>query len=654
MVKNKILDNRQTCREKLPIFFGSNDNFYHGVRESVANARDVLKNQKNGLIEVILEEDCKTITIRDNGYGLPMEQYTDGVPNYEVYLTILFAGSKMDAGSTDGGTNGCGNTVTNYTSEYFKAVSYRNGKTYFIEFENGGILKTPFTIMDNPTGKTGTEITFRLDPEVYTETTFSPKIIEEICEKACVSSNNITCIFKHKDYEKVFHYENLQEYLEKYLANPIFDVDNLVIGSKNYITDVNDKGEKESTKVSAILNIDLDMTVQHSFLNGIYLPENGTIHDGILTGLRNCLNKFCKEKALFDKKEKQISVKDIEDVISYAAIVDSDHVSYENQVKFKTKKNTYKTVTQKYIEEFFEIYKVTNKDDFEKMCLRVLTSKRASEKAENTRKSIKKDLESKITSSIDRPEKLVPCRTNQWDSIEFILLEGDSALNSIKLGRNPIFQAILPLKGKPINVIKNELQAVLQNKEVRDIYKILGCGMEYKGKQIKGIPNFNIGDLKVGKILITTDCDEDGLHIQALLIAMFFTLSPQLIEKGIVHIVYCPLYVIKTNKKVEFNGELTDELFAYSEEDKNDKVRELTQQGIKVKTTRYKGLGGLNVSVMSKSLNPKTRYIKQVTMGDIEEAREYINMFMSKEGLEDRKKFIIENGKDYFDYSIYE
>lgn len=649
MTEIRTLSHREQCREKLPVYFGSNDNFYHPLRESVVNARDILKDLNNGTIEVTLHDDCETVTIKDNGTGLPMDGETNGVPNYELLLLTLFAGTKMNNGGTDGGTNGCGNTVTNYTSSYFKANAKRNGKEYLIEFENGGNIKTPFAILGN-TKEHGTEITFRLDKEIYTNTIFDPGVIEGICEKICATSKNITSIFKHKEVIKEYHYNNLNDYLDAYLKEP--KIEDIHIDLKQFET--KNKNDIEKTDIEMVLNIDDENITQDSFLNGIYLPEKGTIHDGILIGLRNSINKFAKDNALYKNKEKQIGVKDVEEVISYAALVESTHVSYENQVKFKTKKELYKTLVQKYIEDYFEIFKIEHKDIMMFLSNKIIISKRASEKAESNRKDIKKALESKISSAQERPSKFVPCRSKNKDEIQFIIIEGDSALNPIKLARNPLFQCIMPLKGKPINVLKNPLDKILANQEFKDTYSIMGCGVEYKGKQIKGLPKFNIDNLNIKELLIGTDFDLDGFHIQCLVLAEIYTFSPQLIEEGRVKILYTPLYVFRCNKEVEWNGIKSKEISVYSEDEKNQLARYLKENNIKFKDTRYKGIGGLPVSTMSKALNPETMVSKTITMKNIEKAKEILELFMSDETLDQRKDFIQKYGKDYFDFSIFE
>lgn len=650
MAEIRTLSHREQCREKLPVYFGSNDNFYHPVRESVVNARDILKDLDSGIIEVILHDDCETITIKDNGTGLPMDGETNGVPNYELLLLTLFAGTKMNNGGTDGGTNGCGNTVTNFTSSYFKAVAKRNNKEYLIEFENGGQIKTPFTIVGD-TNKHGTEITFRLDKDVYTNTIFDPNVIEGICEKICATSSNITSRFIHKDIVKEFNYNSLDDYLNTYLKEP--QIKNINLPFKRFET--KNKNEIEKTDIEIVLNIDNEKTTQDSFLNGIYLPEKGTIHDGILIGLRNSINKFAKENALYTKKEKQIGIKDIEEVISYAALVESTHVSYENQVKFKTKKELYRSLTQSYIEDYFEIFKIENRDVMTFITNKVIISKRANEKAENSIKDIKKALESKIINSPqERPSKFVPCRSKNKDEIQFIVIEGDSALNPIKLARNPLFQCIMPLKGKPINVLKNPLDKVLKNQEFTDIYKIMGCGLEYQGKQIKGLPKFDINNLNIKELLIGTDLDLDGLHIQCLMLAMLFTFSPELIAQGKVKILYTPLYVFKCNKEVSWENQLSKTILIYSEDEKNKFAEYLKDNNVKFKDTRYKGIGGLPTSIMSKALNPETMVAKKITMKDCFKAKEILDLFMSDETLEDRKDFIQKYGKEYFDFSIFE
>jgi len=387
-------------------------------------------------------------------------------------------------------------------------------------------------------------------------------------------------------------------------------------------------------------------------LNTANLLSYGTIQDGIYAGLKNCINKLLKDNGKYAKNEKQISLEDITTGLNYICNVSSYYVEYDNQIKQKSSSKHYKIVMQELVEEFMEIYFIENKEESEKLANAILLNKRVREKAEVNRKNIKKELEEKITNQSNRPSKFVPCRSKNYSEIKLTLIEGDSSLNSVKLARDAYDTCIFPLKGKPMNPFKSKLDALLNNEEIRSIFKILGCGMEYKGKAIKGVPKFNIDNLQVDRIQIATDFDDDGYHIQVLLIGVFYMLSPELLKQGKIYILYTPLYVIKTKKQVKYKNETTDTLLAYSEMERNEIVNKLHNENISFKETRFKGLGGLPVSIMSKALSDEGIILKQITMDDVEESKKWLELFLSEEKLKDRKTYIETNGDKYFDYSL--
>jgi DNA gyrase subunit B len=642
----KTFSDREQARKKLPVFFGSNDNFYHPIRESVVNARDILQDVENAKIIVTLLEDNKTVIISDNGKGLPMDGSTNGIENYNLLFLTLFSGTKMDDGSTDGGTNGCGNTVICYTSDYMEATVKRNGKIYNIAFENGGTIIKPFSCLGK-TKEQGTEIKFRLSDAVYTNTIFDPKEVEFIVEKICATSPDIEATFIYKDYKKTFSYNNLEDYFDRNIIENK-TIKNIIMSNKTFSDEYIDKDENETrienTSIELIIN-NCEDNIQHSFLNGIYLPKMGTIHEGVIDGLRDVLNKFTKENGLYDKKEKQITRQDIEESISYACSVLSTKVSFSNQTKFSTEKELYKVNVKRYIQEYFGHYTIEHKDNILLLVNRILLNKRSREKAEINRKEVKKKLEGDMNKSTSRPEKFVPCKSKDKNKKELILIEGDSSLNSVKLSRDKLIHSIYPLKGKPLNALKKSLEEILKNEEIIDIFQILQCGMQYKGKPIKGVKHFNIDDLDVSKIIAFCDEDEDGLHIRSLLICIFYVLAPEIITNGHLYILDSPLYRLDTKDKT---------LLAYNEKEKNDIIRDLNKKRIKFVDSRFKGLGGLSINLLSETaMNINNRKLTQITMKDFNKAKQVLEMFMDDDST-DRKAYIEENGEKYFDYSIYE
>ncbi|WP_346938218.1 toprim domain-containing protein [uncultured Clostridium sp.] len=633
--KIRALDDREKAREKLPIFFGSRDNFLHGFREVCINntVDEISNNFDSGIINITLHDDLKTITVEDTGRGMPISGISDGVENWQLFFTILFASGKYDLeNGENSGTNGVGGTVLNFSSELYSVTSYHNEEEYIIEFENGGQIKTPLTYIGE-TDKHGTKITFKLDKECYTETKYNPNDLKLITNMISGVSPKTTINFTYNAEQTSYHYDTLEDYyIENIQESDYFQCDQKVYDDNN-----------EITKVEAIFSTSIEPT-QQSFLNRNYLAEGGIINKSIISGIKSYIHKYIKDNALYEKKEKDISNEDVENTISFVINVLSSNVEFQSQTKFSSKKELYGKIVKSYIQEQLEIFKIERKEMFKELVNQILLTKRANETAENKRKDVRKKLEESIKSVITRPEKYIPHSDDNLspEDVEVVIIEGDSALNSIKSARNPENTSIYPLKGKVINAIKNNIDAVLNNSEVRDIFQILGCGVTYKGKKVKGLPVFNIDNLNVGKILITTDRDVDGCHIESLLLALFYTLAPELIKQKKVYILYTPLYIIKHSGK---------EYFAYTEEERNNLVKSF--DGEKYSETRYKGIGGLSPQVLNKTaMNNSNRIVKCVTWENVQQGIEMMELCMSDKTVAKRKEYIESEGYKYFDFSL--
>lgn len=632
--KLKILNEREKARDKLPTFYGSRSNYYHAFREvGLNNTIDEIENNfEEGSLYIELHDDLKTLTIRDTGRGMPIQKETNGIPNWQIFFTILFASGKYEANQTNSGLNGVGSTVANYTSEFYNVRVWHNGEEYEMSFKNGGYVDTPVTFVGK-TDKHGTEISFKLDEECYENTVYDSNEIEKMIRIILAVSNKTTCYYTYNNETKVIKYENMKQYFED---NFYELVGNIIHFDKKTFDDLN-----EETNVELILAASKEPS-NEALLNRNHLVKKGAINEGVLKGLRTFLHKYIQEKGLYDKKEKTITSSDVENSISFITSVTSNNPEFEGQTKFATEKKLYESVVQKYIQEKMEILKIENQVELDKIVNQLLITKRANERAENSRKNIKKILEEKVSNASTRPDKFVPCRSSNSKEVELVLIEGDSALNSVKLARDSKTMCIYPLKGKPINAVKNKLDDVLNNQEIKDIFKILGCGMSYKGKNIKGIPHFNIDNLQVDKVLITVDADVDGDHIFSLLTGIFYTLAPELLKQGKIYILYTPLYIIKCDKK---------EYLAYTEDERNSIIKTFNKP---FEEKRFKGLGGLSVKAMSKAMSIENRVLKQLTFNDIKDSVDKIELFLSEERAEDRKDFIEANGNKYFDYSILE
>lgn len=621
----RSLSTREQCRTKLPVWFGSRENHFHAVLETLANATDeITNNYDDGEIEVWLSNDCKKISIFDTGRGIPINGETNGKQNYELLFCTLFSGTNYDNlenGKVTTGTNGCGITVLNHCSTLFEVSSYKNFKETIIRFEDGGGLVHP-PLTTKSSVEHGTKVVFSLDEEVFVNTTFDYIELQNILKRLASTNNKLTIALKHQDDILKYHYESKKDYMEENSINKLSPT--IMFAQKLFETG----DEINTVGVSFSLSTE---PLQQTFLNYTYLKEQGTLHEGFVDGMRKVFNKGVKKNKL--------TPQDIEMSFNFYVEVLSTNVEYANQTKFSTKKLLYKNIVSNYIVENLEVLKNEQPKLFEQMQKHLTTINGFNTKNEASRKQVTKVLEERATNATTRPQKLVPCRSRDPKEVELILIEGDSALNSVKLGRDAKTMMVYPLKGKPMNPLKKSIDAILQNQEIVDIFKILGCGITYRGKNVRGFAPFNIDNLMVNRVLVATDFDEDGFHIQSLLIGIFYILAPQLLLDEKIEFVKTPLYIIKQKD---------NEYYAYNEQERVDIVSKLVGT---YKETRFKGLGGLPTSTMSKALKHETRESIVVTMEQAKICADKIELFLSDD-IESRKKYIEENGSKYVTESM--
>lgn len=297
--KIRALNDREKAREKLPIFYGSRDNFMHGFREVAINnpIDEITNNFDNGVINITLHDDLETITVRDTGRGMPIGEITDGVPNWELFFTILFASGKYDAENMENsGVNGVGGTILQFSSVIYDVKAWYEGKEYIIEFENGGDIKTPLTYIGE-TDKHGTEITFKLDKKCYTKTKYNPNDLKDIINKASSSSSKTIIDFTYNGETNSYHYDSLEDYYKLNIQEDnYFKCDQKIYNDDN-----------EITKIEILFSTSLE-PIQESYLNRNYLSEGGIINKGLLDGIKTSVHKYIKENGLYEKNEKIISI----------------------------------------------------------------------------------------------------------------------------------------------------------------------------------------------------------------------------------------------------------------------------------------------------------------------------------------------------------
>ena len=629
----KTLDDRGKAREKISIWFGSADNYTHGIKEVVANSTDEIINHfEEGTVDVLLHDDKRTIEIKDSGRGIPMAGETDGVPNYVLLFLTLFAGTKYgEGGYTDGnftGSNGLGLTVVNYTSTMCEITSVREGKKYHIGFANGGEVVSPLTETTANKDEHGTTVKFRLDDEVYTNTEFIPEEVESIVKRYAIGSNKITINYKYGEKESSFHYDNLLDYY----TDLVGDKNTSSVAFGEAVT-FDDGGEQ--TSISIALSTTTE-AIQESYLNLTHLSSGGKINDGIVNAVKLYANKYCKQNKLFPKNVNSFSDSDVEESISFVAVMLSNKVEFENQTKLSTQKNLYREVAKKRTTQILEIMEIEDTTGFKKIIDHLLLVQKDNTNNQKQKENLKKKLKEKVDNMVNKIDKFVDCRVH-GEEAELYLAEGDSAHGSVVLARDGRFQASMPMGGKFLNVEKvNNIDAITSNDIVMNVIKVLGCGVDL-GKKYKDVTEFDIKKLRYGKIICASDEDPDGAQIQCLVITMFNKLMPQIIHEGKLYIARTPLFEIKLK-----NDEM---LYAHTDEERDSLIKEHGKNIVNI--ARVKGLGELEAEVMAETaMNPETRHLIQVTIDDVKKAQQSIDDWMGSD-VTNRKEFISTNLNKY-------
>lgn len=577
------LNTREQCRQKLPIFYGSRDNYYHGFREILANGIDEISNNfESGVIDVYLNEDLETISVKDTGRGVPINLVTDDVPNYKLLFETLFAGTNFDNNENKKvtvGVNGSGTCVLNHTSELFKIESARDGKVFELIYENGGIFKS-FKEVDT-SDEHYSIFTFKLDKEVYTKIKYTYEEIQDICKHSVTVNSKITLNLHYNGEVIVYKCNSILDYLDSEAR----DKTSAIISTT--LKDYNDENEYNS--VELVLTTSSE-TFQESYLNSNYLSEGGTINEGVIDAVRSYANKHCKDNSLLDKKFKNIGYKDIEDSISFVVTVCSTNVEFTNQTKFRSDKKLYKNIVKKHLLETLEIYEVENPKAFKDFINHILQVQKFNQSSIDSREKLKKALSKNKKGLSPKVEGLKDCNMRKSELNERILLlcEGLSAASTIIDGFDARIMGCYGLKGRFINSLKGSVTDVLNNEPALGVINALGCGIEIpkdEKKKFKDIKTFNDEDSRYYYVGILCDADCFGKGIGLSLLSFFYRFMPTLLKQGRICIIASPRYEIHLK-----NGEVE---YVYLESEKDKKVSEVGEKNIS-HISILKGLGEFN------------------------------------------------------------
>jgi len=636
-------------RKRPGVIFGSDglDGCEHAVFEILSNAIDEAREGHGDLITVTRFQD-KSILVEDFGRGCPVDwNENEQRFNWELVFCELYAGGKCGGGDGDSyeyslGLNGLGSCATQYASEYFDAVIYRDGFKYTLHFEKGenigGLHKEP---ADRK--KTGSSFHWKPDLEVFTDIDIPADYYVDVMRRQAVVNAGVTFRFRNQVDGKFevtdFRYENgIMDYIaelvgDKALTAPVF------FQTERRGRDREDKPEYK-VKLSVAFCFSNAMSLVEHYHNSSWLEHGGSPEKAVRSAFVSAIDGYLKAQNKYQKNESKITYNDVQDclVLVSSNFSTQAQTSYENQTK--------KAITNKFVQEAMtdflrsrlEIYFIENPQDAAKIGDQVLVNKRSREQAEKARVNIKKKLSGSMDIS-NRVQKFVDCRSRDASRRELYIVEGDSALGSVKLSRDPDYQGIMPIRGKILNCLKADYTRIFKSDVITDLLKVVGCGVEVQARGSKELNAFDLDSLRWSKIIICTDADVDGFQIRTLVLTMLYRLTPTLIQRGYVYIAESPLYEIIYKEKT---------WFAYSDREKNDIVAgELA--GKKCTINRSKGLGENDPGMMwLTTMNPETRRLIKVMPEDAERTSQVFDLLLG-DNLQGRKDHIADNGYKYLD-----
>ena len=641
-----MLKGPDKVRKRPGVIFGSDglDGCAHSVFEVISNSIDEARSGFGSQIIVTRYRDC-SIEVEDFGRGCPVDyNKNEERYNWELVYCELYAGGKYDASADNYeyslGLNGLGLCATQFASEYMDAEIYRDGYKYNLHFEKGenigGLQKKAAK-----NHATGTRTKWRPDLEVFTEINVPDEYFRDVLKRQAVVNPNLLFIYKSEQEdgsftEERFLYENgIGDYAEE-IANGTALTSLQTWSCERTGRDREDKPDYR-VKLSVALTFSNRIQKIEYYHNSSFLEHGGSPERAVKQAFVSQIDSYLKQNNKYLKNESKVTFADIEDCLILVSSSFSTQTSYENQTKKAiTNKFIYEAMTD-FLKHQLEVYFIENPDEAVKIAEQVIINKRSRENAEKTRLNMKKNLAGSVDLT-NRIEKFVDCRSKDLSKRELYIVEGDSALGSVKMARDAEFQAVIPVRGKILNCLKADYVRIFKNDIITDIIKLLGCGVEVKTKSNKELSSFNLDGLRWNKIVICTDADVDGFQIRTLILTMLYRLTPTLIDKGYVYIAESPLFEITTKKKT---------YFAYTEKEKAKILEKLGDE--KCTIQRSKGLGENEADMMAlTTMNPDTRRLIRVTPSDIEATAHMFDLLLGDD-LQGRKDFIAEFGADYLE-----
>lgn len=628
----QVLEGLDAVRKRPGMYIGSTDGtgLHHLVWEIVDNAVDEALSGFGNRIDVIINKDG-SITVTDHGRGMPTGMHAMGKPTVEVIFTVLHAGGKFGQGGykTSGGLHGVGSSVVNALSSWLEVEIIRDGAIYRQRFENGG--KPVTTLKKNgtaPKSKSGTSVSFMPDQSVFSTIDFKFNTIAERLKESAFLLKNVTLTLTDNRSEEAehleFHYENgVQDFVE-YLNE-----------DKETLTPIMFfEGEEQEFHIEVALQYNDGFSDNIlSFVNNVRTKDGGTHETGLKSAITKSMNDYARKTGLLKEKDKNLEGSDYREGLSaiLSILVPEEHLQFEGQTKDKLGSPLARPIVDGIVSEKLTYFLMENGDLASNLIRKAIKARDAREAARKARDESRNGKKSKKDKGL-LSGKLTPAQSKNAKKNELYLVEGDSAGGSAKQGRDRKFQAILPLRGKVLNTAKAKMADIIKNEEINTMIHTIGAGVG---------PDFNLDDINYDKVIIMTDADTDGAHIQTLLLTFFYRYMRPLVEEGHVYIALPPLYKMSKGKGKK-------EIVEYAWTD--IELEELRQKfGKGSLLQRYKGLGEMNADQLwETTMNPETRTLIRVTIEDLARAERRVNVLMGdkvpprRQWIEDNVKFTLE------------
>lgn len=628
----QVLEGLDAVRKRPGMYIGSTDatGLHHLVWEIVDNAVDEALSGFGEKISVTLNKNG-SVSVADNGRGMPTGKHAMGIPTVQVIFTVLHAGGKFGQGGykTSGGLHGVGSSVVNALSSWLEVEITRDGAVYKQRFENGGKPVTTLKkIGTSPKSKTGTTVTFMPDASIFSTTDFRFNTISDRLKESAFLLKNVTMTLTdlrpEEEIHEEFHYENGVEDFVAYLNE-----------DKETLTPIiSIEGSDQDFQVAIAMQYNDGFSDNIlSFVNNVRTKDGGTHETGLKSAITKAMNDYARKTGLLKEKDKNLEGSDYREGLSavLSILVPEEHLQFEGQTKDKLGSPLARPVVDGIVSEKLTYFLLENGEvasNLIRKAIRARDAREAARKARDESRNGKKNKKDKGLLS----GKLTPAQSKNAKKNELYLVEGDSAGGSAKQGRDRKFQAILPLRGKVLNTEKAKMTDILKNEEINTMIHTIGAGVG---------ADFSLDDINYDKIIIMTDADTDGAHIQTLLLTFFYRYMRPLVEAGHVFIALPPLYKMSKGK-----GKKEVVEYAWSD----GELEELRQKfGKGSLLQRYKGLGEMNADQLwETTMNPETRTLIKVTIDDLARAERRVSVLMGdkaaprRQWIEDNVKFTLE------------